>query len=420
MEKVKILVVPSDGRGGVGFYRSTQPHIQLEQQFPDEFDVTIELNPDWTKLDEFDKYDLIHIHKALFNNMGAFFAAMEYFKKKGIVTVMDIDDFWSLDFRHPQFGMLKAYHIDDLIKNNIKLFDYITTTTPLFANKIKTFNKNVFVIPNAINPEDERFKVTKPHSDRLRIGMIMGSTHEKDMELIGTISQVLTKDELDKVQFVLCGFDLNGTKTVVNPVTKQQTSTPIPAKESVWYRYEKMMTSDYKIISPQYHNFLEQFIPNLDYPNASSEPYRRCWTKPIDEYYQHYKNVDVLLAPLATSDFNYVKSPLKVAECAFSHTAIIASNYGPYTLDLKNAFEKGGKINSDGNALLVDPNRNSKDWLRYIKLLIKNPDLVKQLQDNLYNDVHEKYDLRNVTAKRAELYKKMIIDNKIKSLTKQK
>ena len=412
MEKVKILVVPSDGRGGVGFYRSTQPHIQLEQQFPEEFDVTIELDPDWTKLEEFDKYSLIHIHKGLFNNMNAFFKAMEYFKEKGIVTVMDIDDHWAIDFRHPQHGLMKAYHIDEIVKNNIKLFDYVTTTTPLFAKKIKALNENVFVIPNAINPEDERFKVIKPHSDRLRIGMIMGSTHEKDMELIGKITQVLSKEELDKVQFVLCGFDLNGSRIVVNPVTQQRTNEPIPPKEGVWYRYELMMTSDYKIISPQYRFFLEQFIPNLDYQNAANEPYRRCWTKPIDEYYQHYANVDVLLAPLATSDFNYVKSPLKVAECAFSHTAIIASNYGPYTLDLKNAFEKGGTINPEGNALLVDENKNGKDWLRYIKLLIKNPELVKQLQDNLYRDVHEKYDLRNVTAQRAELYKKMIEDKK--------
>ena len=46
--------------------------------------------------------------------------------------------------------------------------------------------------------------------------------------------------------------------------------------------------------------------------------------------YSHYNEIDVLLAPIEKNDFNYVKSPLKVAECAFSHTAIIASDYGPY------------------------------------------------------------------------------------------
>jgi len=412
MEKFNILVIPSDGRGGVGFYRSIQPHIQLEEQFPDQFSVTIEMNPNWDDLESFKKYQLIHIHKGLYNNMAAFLKAMLFFKMNGIVTVMDIDDHWKLDFRHPQFAMLKAYHTDELIKNNLKLFDYVTTTTPLFADLIRTYNKNVYVLPNAINPEDERFKIVKPQSDRLRIGMIMGSTHEKDMELIGKISEKLSKEELAKVQFVLCGYDLSGHRTVINPVTKESKTEPIKPKEGVWYRYELMMTSDYKIVSPQYRMFLEQFIPNLDYPNTPNEPYRRCWTKPIDKYYQHYANVDVLLAPLATSEFNYVKSPLKVAECAFSHTAIVASNYGPYTLDLTNAFEKGGTINPEGNALLVDDTKNGKNWFRYIKLLINNPDLVKQLQDNLYNDVHEKYDLRNVTAQRAELYKTFIQEHK--------
>ena len=46
-------------------------------------------------------------------------------------------------------------------------------------------------------------------------------------------------------------------------------------------------------------------------------------------------------------------------------------------------------------------------------MLIANPKLVKQLQDNLYNDVNEKYDLRNVTVKRYNEYKKMI-ENKTK------
>jgi glycosyltransferase involved in cell wall biosynthesis len=127
----------------------------------------------------------------------------------------------------------------------------------------------------------------------------------------------------------------------------------------------------------------------------------------MDEYYQHYANVDVLLAPLDISEFNKVKSPLKVAECVFSKTAIIATDFGPYS-DLRNGFQRGGEIDDTANALLVHPTKNNKHWLRFIKILIKNRDLVKKLQDNLYNDLHEKYDLRNVTKDRADFYKKII------------
>lgn len=408
MSKINILVVPSDNQGGVGFYRSTQPHIQLEHQYPDEFSVTFDMNPNWHDLMSFKKYQIIHIHKGLFHDMNAFHKAMEFFKENNIVTIMDIDDHWKLDYRHPQYRTIQMYKIDEAIKHNLSIFDYVTTTTDLFKREITPFNKNVYVIPNAINPEDPRFQIKKTNSKRLRIGMVMGSTHEYDMALIGKISEQLSKEELEQVQFVLCGYDLRGTMKEVDVQTGRVKERPILPKESVWYRYEQTMTSDYKIISTEYKDFLSKFVPNSEYEKVNDEPYRRCWTKPMDSYYQHYANVDVLLAPLDISEFNKVKSPLKVAECVFSKTAIIASDFGPYTLDLRNGFQRGGEIDDTANALLVHPTKNNKHWLRFIKILIKNRDLVKKLQDNLYNDLHEKYDLRNVTKDRADFYKKII------------
>lgn len=407
MSKINILVVPSDNKGGVGFYRSIQPHIQLEKQFPEEFSVSFNMKPNWEDLESFKKYQIIHIHKGIFNNMNSFYNAIHYFKENKIVTILDIDDHWKMDYKHPNHIITKKFKLDDIIKNNLSICDYVTTTTKLFQKEILPFNKNTFVLPNAINPEDKRFKIDKKESKRLRIGLIMGSSHEYDMALIGKISESLTKEELDNVQFVLCGYDLRGTVREYDE-TGHYKERDLKPQEGVWYRYEKMLTSDYKIVSPQYKDFLLKFIENTDVPNYENEAYRRCWTKPIDEYYQHYANVDVLLAPLDVNDFNRVKSPLKVAECVFSKTAIIASEFGPYSYDLRNAFQRGGTIDETGNALLVHPTKNNKHWLRFIKLLIKDRKLVKTLQDNLYNELHEKYDLRNVTKDRAEFYKKII------------
>ena len=148
----------------------------------------------------------------------------------------------------------------------------------------------------------------------------------------------------------------------INKQTGQIKERLIKPEESVWYRYEKMLTCDYKIVSQEHKDFLLKFIQYTDYHNSENESYRRCWTKPIDSYFQHYANVDVLLAPLDISEFNKVKSPLKVAECVFSKTAIIASDYGPYTLDLRNGFQKGGEIDDTANALLVHPNQMG--WLQ--------------------------------------------------------
>ena len=406
MGKINILVVPSDNQGGVGFFRSTQPHIQLEKQFPDDFSITIDMNPNWEDLSSFDKYQLIHIHKGLYQNQMQFKAALNYFKQKHIVTVIDIDDSWSLSPHHPQYATHKIYKIDEQIKDVLRLGDYVTTTTPIFAEEIKKFNKNVKVLPNSIDPDDERFKVNKKPSKFLRVGMIMGSSHEYDMMLLNNICNGLPQDIIDKIQFVLCGFDLRGTIKEINPQTKQVSrERPMEPKETVWYRYEKMLTNNYAIISPEYRKFLELFIPDVQYPGVDNEHYKRCWTKDMNHYYQHYNEVDVLLAPIEPIFFNKVKSQLKVIEAAFSNTAIVASDYGPYTIDLKNAIEKGGAINPNGNAILIEETKNHKDWKKAIIRLVKNPELVTQLQKNLAKDVCEKYDLKNVTKDRADFYK---------------
>lgn len=71
--------------------------------------------------------------------------------------------------------------------------DYVTTTTPLFANEIKKHNKNVFVIPNAINPEEKQFIPQPTKSDRLRFGIIYGSSHEHDIALLEGLTNQLHK-----------------------------------------------------------------------------------------------------------------------------------------------------------------------------------------------------------------------------------
>jgi hypothetical protein len=45
-QKIKVLVVPSDRTGvGWGYFRSTKPHITLENNHSDEFHVDIDYEP---------------------------------------------------------------------------------------------------------------------------------------------------------------------------------------------------------------------------------------------------------------------------------------------------------------------------------------------------------------------------------------
>ena len=409
MKKISILVVPSD-RFGVGYYRSVNPHKKLFSLFEDEFDVTIDYSPNFNDLDSFIKYDIIHIHKGLFRDMVAFKNAMNFFKEKNIVTILDLDDYWDVGQYHPSYLSNKRYKISDLIIDNVKLFDYVTTTTPLFAKEIEKYNPNVKVIPNAIDPTEKQFIPNDIKSDKLRVGLILGSSHEYDVNLLQGMTNKLSSTVLDKIQIVLCGFDLRGTTKIIGKdgsITERQ----ILPNETVWYRYEKILTDNYRIVSDDHKKFLELFIPNSEYPDVANEPYRRCWTKDINEYATHYNNIDVLLAPLKETKFNEMKSQLKIIEAGMFSKAIIASNFGPYTLDLKSAIEKGGKINDNGNALLVDSKCNHKDWAKNIERLVKSPDLLKLLQNNLHNTVKDKYNLNNVTKDRADFYKSIVKKN---------
>lgn len=406
--KIKVLCVPSDA-GGCGLHRSLAPHLKLDELYGNDFDVTIEYNPNWADLTFVGSFDIIHFHKGLYQDMNAFRQALEYCKNNNIVTIMDVDDFWNLGQFHPHFHLNKINNSSALIQENLKLVDFVTTTTPIFANKIKKYNPNVKVFINALDPQQmANIKENKPSNGKLRVGFIMGSSHEHDMELVRGLANRLPKDVMEKLQFVLCGYDLRGTVTERHP-NGQLTTRPIRPEESVWYTFERNVTDDYKIVSPQYREFLHRFIPNMDYPMVFNEHYKRCWTKDVAnyKYMEHYNEIDVLLVPLQANDFNSCKSELKFVEAGMMNVAVVASNFGPYTIGSKNFFEKGGKVNEDGNCILIDNTRAHKEWPKTIEKLVKNPEYVTKLRENMNKHVLENYDINNVTAERAAWYKQI-------------
>ena len=168
----------------------------------------------------------------------------------------------------------------------------------------------------------------------------------------------------NKVQYVLCGFDTRGTVTEINQQTGERKQRDIRPEETVWARYEEIFTNKYSIIDDKYKQFLLQF-KNEEYQNSSSLPYRRVWTKPINTYATNYSKFDISMAPIKNHIFNRVKSQLKVIEAGFYKKALIASEVGPYTIDLKHALSFGQF--TDGNALLVKEERNHSDWAKNIK-----------------------------------------------------
>ena len=399
-KKIKMLVIPSD-RTGCGKFRSVDPHVYIQEHYGNEFDIDIAYSMPNGDLEAFLKqYDLIHIHKQLDKECKI----MDMIKFLGIPVIIDVDDHFILGNDHPMSLTAKKERWHEPIVNHLKKADYVTTTTPIFANVLKKYNKNVAVFPNAINPEEKQFDIPKNPSDgRLRVGIICGSSHLKDLELIDGIAKQINKD---KVQFVLCGFDTRGNRTIYNQETGEKTVRPILPQESVWCDYERIFTDNYKTISLEHKEFLMKFMTNTDDP-FMNEPYRRMWTRSIDSYATHYQNVDVLICPLKENDFNAVKSQLKFIECGFTNTAIIAQNFGPYTICAKPMIEYGGKINEEGNCLLVDTRKNHKDWAKYINKLADDREMLKKLQENLSEYIRERYSLSKICEDRVKLYKEI-------------
>ena len=403
MEKIHVLVLPSD-RTGVGKFRSVEPHIFLQNLYPDEFHVDIDYDPKMDDMNYWKKYQIVHFHRTLNPDYEKSNAVIQKLNNAGIITILDIDDYWLPTKEHPAHQLVIQNNLFEKIKNNIKVAKYVTTTTSLFAHEISKLNKNVFVIPNSINPEESQFKEPTIPSDKLRFGWLGGSSHLHDLELFGNTFERL-KSYQDKIQLYLCGFDTRGSMTEINAQTGEQKSRPIKPLETVWYRYEQIVTTNHSMMSADYKEFLMKFKEDNSV-NFPDDYYQRVWTRPVTSYAKNYSKFDVSLAPIKNHIFNKVKSQLKVIEAGFYKKAIIASDFGPYTVDLKSAYVN--KKFTNGNALLVNEFKNYNDWYKNIKLLSDNPNMAYDLGQKLYETVKDTYDLRVVTKNRAELYKSLL------------
>jgi glycosyltransferase involved in cell wall biosynthesis len=402
MSKINVLVLPSD-RTGVGKFRSVEPHIFLQTNYPEDFRVDIDYEP---KLDDdsyWKKYQIVHFHRVIGRDYERSPKIIKKLNSMGIVTICDLDDYWMPGPEHPAYQLIKSNNLDYHIKNNLKSAMYVITTTKLFADEIRKINKNVYVLPNAINPEEPQFKEKTKESDVLRFGWLGGSSHLHDLKLLeGTVSKLT--DVKNDFRMYLCGFDTRGTVTEINPQTGKENRRPIKPEETVWKQYEEIFTDNYRLVDEKQKSFLENY-EDLDY-TVENVFYHRVWTKPVTTYAKNYSKFDVSLAPIKDHMFNRMKSQLKVIEAGFYKKALIASNIGPYTIDLKHSLQNGNFV--DGNALLVDKARNKSDWAKYMKKLIKNPSWVEDLGERLYETVNGTYDLTSVTKVRAELYKTLV------------
>lgn len=390
MSKIKVLVVPSD-KFGSGKFRSLDPHTKLNY---DDFFVDINYTPNWDDEAFLKEYQIVHIHRQLLPDFARTEEVIKKLKALGIRVVVDTDDYWQLDTHHHNYKTFSELKIGSHIIAALRNADLVTVPTTIIADELKNIGvKNVLVLPNAIDPKEDQFTAKPTESEILRFGWLGGSSHLYDVELLKNIPY-----QGQPFQFVLCGFDTRGVVTEKNPETGEVTQRPINPLETVWFNYEVFVTEGYEVIKDD-KQYMEHLFKFKDEPfDDAKKPYRRIFTRPVQLYAKGYNEFDVALAPLKDTKFNRYKSQLKVIEAGFLNKALIASNYGPYKIDLVH-----GK-----NALLVEPNKNHKQWQKYVSQLVKNPNQVQDLAAALNETVRDKYNIHNINKTRSDAYKHLV------------
>jgi glycosyltransferase involved in cell wall biosynthesis len=390
---MNILVVYEPRGAGIKYHRQEVPYVKLQQLYP-EFKVKAVDTATTLTEDILKDFQIVHFQKqvSLFQPIGDVIAIC---KKLNILTILDIDDYWSPPVYMPMHSVFKAFGLTKKIIDSVRAVDLVITPCDDLLSDLKELNDNVEFIPNAVDPDSAQFKSESKPSEFVRIGYITGISHLRDSMMLGESIKKLDADkELKNLfQIVLGGFDTRETYVNING---QAIETPL--NRQVYVNMEKVLTNNYRTCLgyKEYVNMLRAYKPLVD---TDIFPYRRLWATDTNNYAKMYDEIDISLAPLEDNKFNRSKSNLKVIEAGFKKKCLVASDVMPYTMDC-----------DETNSVLVE---NKYEWYREIKKLILNPSRVKELGEALYETVRNDFHINTVTKARAELYKANL-DNKNK------
>jgi glycosyltransferase involved in cell wall biosynthesis len=450
--KIRILFYNLDN-SGVNYFRTLTPATELERNHSNDFYIEINNQIDFNSpetMEYLKSFNIIHYHRQLAPDLRQMSIIANELKKSNTKLIVDIDDYWHLHKKHPFYGLSVERKMHIMILENLKIADYVTTTTELFANEIRkiTNKDNVIVLYNSITPkwmkqfQDNR----KPDPDgKVRIVYAAGSSHLGDVEQLEGVFNVLYNDPevKDKFKVILAGWDQDGTTTdirfneefgaelrkrglwtqeMVKIINNTRGNVDMMAKlpndlknkfrgkvfsseqrnikseESVYLLYEKILTDNHRIIeNKDYIQWLMNFDRNHRYPYEGN--FARRWTEKANVYAKVLDEADIVIAPLDNNEFNQKKSNLKQIECWTRKLPIICSDMSPYDVDGRHME----------NCILIPTKKNArKYWQKYLKKLILDEDLRKKLGEQLYEDFKDKYNLEIVTNSRAEFYKSII------------
>ncbi len=334
---MKIFVVIPEKFAGCGFYRQFQPHNHLAKNYDVQFTKGVGVfDKDGFGVDA----DIVQFHKGYPDMEG-----IEACKERGITTVADFDDWWKLDTEHLFYSNYLKNGVSKQLTDLLEAVDYVTCTTELLAEKIRAYNPNVCILPNAMDMNYPNCKPERIKEDKIVFGYLGGTCHGKDVQRLEGLNNKLSR--YDNYKLRLMGMD--GTR--------------------VYNQYAAIM-SDGGRLARTHFDWIEK---------------ANIWNYP-----RFYSYMDVSLVPLVDNEFNSLKSELKLIEAGFFKKAVVVDNVEPYRSLLRHKQ----------NAMVVN---KPSDWYKHCKYLLDNPGAIKELGEALHETV-KPYGIDEVNKKRYKFY----------------
>jgi glycosyltransferase involved in cell wall biosynthesis len=264
-------------------------------------------------------------------------------EKNGMKVVVDLDDWVELPWFHPSYRFYKDGGAKMII-DGLKAADAVTVTTARLADKVRQFNSNVHVIPNAIPFGEGRFTPS-------------GSAKPNYFNLV----------------YAGQSSHLEDVRILINPFKRVRT---IPGIGITMAGY-----TDNRI----FHKMEEVFkiLPN----------YSRINNLPLDEYMALYDMAHCSIVPLLENSFNAHKSNLKILEAASKKLPVIVSKVAPYSDD------------PDAPVFWVE---RQSDWYKHIHFLSRNRKAAAEKGEELFEWAREKYDLLKWNKVRFQIYENLL------------
>jgi len=288
--------------------------------------------------------------------------AMREYKKRGKRVIYELDDdLWTVNPDNPSVSLSteKNFQYETLMKE----VDAVTTTTEFLANKLRKFNKNVFVCPNAI--DYDIYKKREGRNEKLVVGYTGAASHWNDLQIITDVIMDLQKKyDFDFTLEGMCGSPIEN-----EIYSFQQIKILGLAPERKAY-YDSALTWWEKMRHVKFTH-----IP-FHYPQLFPEILRRC-------------NIDIGLAPIHDNEFNHSKSCVKFYEYAALGTATLASDVIPYSKEVgycaknnyKDWYNKLEKLLTDKKFREELTEKQSK-WVEENRSLVKVSEIWEKAFDN--------------------------------------